>query len=375
MNRGLRSIVQRFLLLAIGAGLGALVAEIAVRWLQPQAVWIQTPGLYELDPAGGVKLRPGYRGDSINRVEYATRVNVNSDGLRGPELEVKRKGVLRILSIGDSLTYGVGVEDDEVFALRVADHLVRAGIAAEGLNGGVPGMGTPQEVDWLERHGLPLEPDVVILGVYAGNDLRDATVEWGGRGVEAGQLVNEGEAIGLGRWIYYHSHLFVLLKRAVPGPVQRGIRRLLGRGEPHSMRMARASFAVYSRQPTPLVESGVINTRKALARLRQLSVENDFELVAILIPDIIQVIDERWSSALRQLDLDPDGYEVTAPTRILSHLLAEQGIPTIDLTRPLKQAMEEGAEMYFPYDRHWTPAAHDLAARRLADLVLSRRLS
>ena len=73
MNHRLRSLALRLLLLTIGAGLGALVAEVAVRWLQPQAVWIQTPGLYELDSAGGVKLRPGYRGDSFNRVEYATR--------------------------------------------------------------------------------------------------------------------------------------------------------------------------------------------------------------------------------------------------------------------------------------------------------------
>src|SRR3989338_5125678 len=50
----------------------------------------------------------------INREDQATTCNSNSFGFRGKEFtREKRRGVYRIIAIGDSCTFGVGVSDDE----------------------------------------------------------------------------------------------------------------------------------------------------------------------------------------------------------------------------------------------------------------------
>jgi hypothetical protein len=46
------------------------------------------------------------------------------------------------------------------------------------------------------------------------------------------------------------------------------------------------------------------------------------------------------------------------------------GVASLDLTDALRDAAAGGARLYYPVDRHWTAAAHELAA----DLV-ARELS
>ena len=49
----------------------------------------------------------------------------------------------------------------------------RWGQAVEVVNAATVAYGTVNEVAWLKHYGLPLQPEVVILGVFLGNDLRD----------------------------------------------------------------------------------------------------------------------------------------------------------------------------------------------------------
>ena len=60
--------------------------------------------------------------------------------------------------LGDSITFGTGVGDDETFS-----HLLDALPDLEVLNLGVDGYGTDQELIRLEREGLAFGPQVVIL--------------------------------------------------------------------------------------------------------------------------------------------------------------------------------------------------------------------
>src|SRR3954463_3184179 len=88
----LRRLAARLLLLAVSAGLGLLVAEVAVRLVRPQAVMVVSPGLYEPGPPRRYRLHPGFRGAVTNRVEFDDSVAINSLGLRGPEIGPKAPG-------------------------------------------------------------------------------------------------------------------------------------------------------------------------------------------------------------------------------------------------------------------------------------------
>ena len=144
----------------------ALGAEVALRLIRPHRLET-APALqpHVYSPIYGWRLRPSWRGQTRD----GRTVVLNGAGFRGPAASADPPGRRRALLLGDSLTFGTGVEDGETFAAQLA----RLAPALEPLNLGVSGYGTDQELLLLEREGLPLRPAVVVLDVCVGNDILD----------------------------------------------------------------------------------------------------------------------------------------------------------------------------------------------------------
>jgi hypothetical protein len=70
--------------------------------------------------------------------------------------------------LGDSVTFGTGVGDDETFS-----HLLDTRPELEVMNLGVDGYGTDQALIRLEREGLAWRPQVVVLNFCVRNDYFD----------------------------------------------------------------------------------------------------------------------------------------------------------------------------------------------------------
>ncbi len=127
-----------------------------------------TKALWQYDERLGWSLRPGASADT--RLENAARpgpdaaiAHINAAGLRGPD--VRRDEPRRILVLGDSFAFGVGVDDDHTLAAQLG---LLLGPAWEVLNGGVSGYSTDQELLWFERLES-LRPEIVVL-VVCDND-------------------------------------------------------------------------------------------------------------------------------------------------------------------------------------------------------------
>jgi len=92
-------------------------------------------------------------------------------------IETKPPGVIRLLFLGDSLTFGEGVRDRDVYPQvtattlnrRVADDHPHSGARFDVVNMGVSGYNTRQSLYALEHWGAQFSPDVVVLG-YVLND-------------------------------------------------------------------------------------------------------------------------------------------------------------------------------------------------------------
>ena len=89
-------------------------------------------------------------------------LNTNVKGIRGQvDYAYPRKpGTTRIVTLGDSYTFGDEVSDDETYSF----FLERALPSTEVLNLGVHGYGQDQMLLYLEHEGFKYQPDVVILG-------------------------------------------------------------------------------------------------------------------------------------------------------------------------------------------------------------------
>ncbi len=92
------------------------------------------------------------------------RQGVNSLSIRDREVVIpKPPGLFRIVVLGDSIPFAA-----PGFVSYAAEALARRG-NIEVLNAGVPGYTTYQELEFLQRHLLVAEPDLVVL-VYCLND-------------------------------------------------------------------------------------------------------------------------------------------------------------------------------------------------------------
>jgi lysophospholipase L1-like esterase len=355
---------------AVSVAFCLVLAEIVVRIARPQPRLVITPGgLYTPDPPGLYRLSPGYEGRIFNRVEYSNAIRINSEGLRGPEVDPDPDQATRILVIGDSFVFGVGVEDDETFTARLPEHLAGSLGSTEGLNAGIPAFGVPDAESWLRRHGLKLEPDVVVMAVFLGNDLADAAHAGDEVVIVDGLLAPKQSSQGIKVWLHRHSHLYVAIKGLLEQPGFRPLRAKLGLGEPWKVRTLREEFGVYRRNVQTEMASAIEATDRALAGLAAMATESGFALGAVLIPSEIQIDPGRWQAGLAGLDLDPEQYDPAAPTQVFKGLLDRHQIPTLDLTGVFAEGLARGDALYFRFDRHWTTDGHAVAAERLAEFL------
>ncbi len=160
--------------------MAAVLGEIAVRlfWPPPQKVSIRemaAPG-QRTDRRAGTFVIPterGYRNAPLSELvieHHPWSPNIplvfktNSLGYRNPEIGPK-KGK-RFLFLGDSITFGHGVNEEWTF-VRLLEKLARSqGDNWEAVNGAVEGLGTNGELAVLNETGLGLKPDVVVLDFY-----------------------------------------------------------------------------------------------------------------------------------------------------------------------------------------------------------------
>ncbi len=154
--------------LALAATLITLgILELGARAVAPPA--IPRAAMYRPAPEIVYELIPGWRGLGPRN----ERIRIDAAGLRGPELEAPRPGTIRVLALGDSFTFGIGVEEDEAFPAALSRALAGAlGRTVEVLNGGVPGYNLFQETRALAARADALGPHVIVLG-FVENDLHN----------------------------------------------------------------------------------------------------------------------------------------------------------------------------------------------------------
>jgi lysophospholipase L1-like esterase len=143
--------------------------EGAVRWLQPRRQAFSAflpPSCQRRSRHLGVAFAPNC--DGIAPLTAMT-MHTNSLGLRDDE--IAQDGTPRILSIGDSCTFGWNVALDAAYP-RVLQELIDRRWPARRhrvVNAGVPGYTSFQGLVYLREHGLALAPSVVVIG-YGFND-------------------------------------------------------------------------------------------------------------------------------------------------------------------------------------------------------------
>lgn len=102
----------------------------------------------------------------------------NSEGFRGTERITTGDTVYRILTLGDSITFGFNVDQEDTYQRQLESILAERypGRPFEVVNAGVPGWSWIQGLRFLELRGLALDPDVLVMGHGTNDQLLSAKV-------------------------------------------------------------------------------------------------------------------------------------------------------------------------------------------------------
>lgn len=150
-----------------------LVGEVAARMLfSPRRAVVA----YRFDPRYGFVHRPG---EDTRTYAWGDgkpwRYRINSRGFRGDEwTDSARSGKHRLIMMGDSFTFGVGLEESEAVPAVVQQKLGTT--AFEVINAGVSGWGPQNALAWLETEGSSLSGNCLVYAFFEGNDVVDGTV-------------------------------------------------------------------------------------------------------------------------------------------------------------------------------------------------------
>lgn len=161
-RRSGRLVLQTMLGLALGLG----ATEAAFRHRDGGAYPLVN--VYEPDAQRGVRLAPGSVTIVGRAGERPTSVRINRDGYRGADWP--SPSASDVVVIGDSLSFGLGVEEGEAFPARL--HAALPGSPAV-LDASVPTYGPPEYLVTMERALSARRPATVVLVVNLINDLAE----------------------------------------------------------------------------------------------------------------------------------------------------------------------------------------------------------
>jgi lysophospholipase L1-like esterase len=153
---------HKFIFLVAGLLLLLGFAEIGLRVV----FGLGHPIRYELDSACGYFTRP----NQATRKLFA-RTITNSSGMRSPEFSAaKTPGTLRLLFLGDSITYGtILVDQDQIFAEQVRKHLsAKLHRPVEEINASANSWAISNEYGFLRTRGT-YNSDYVLLVLNTGD--------------------------------------------------------------------------------------------------------------------------------------------------------------------------------------------------------------
>jgi hypothetical protein len=316
---------------------------------------------------------------------------LNSRSLRTAEYgERPGEGVLRVLAFGDSFTFASGnVPHPDHWPTVLASRLARRlGRRVEVLRMGVPATGPAFQLRLWQLEGARLEPDIVVVGFFVGNDFTEH---------QQGLL---GEELGGGsraaRWLAHNSltlraarnllRVVAGVEQQVEGPgggvarPERGgyeLKELRDHYDPLQPSFSNAQFVRIEARRMDLCRADTADDLRqlldgvmpVLGQFRDEVAAAGARFVVMVIPDEFQVDPGVRDAVLRREGTVAGDYDLDRPQRLLTAACRAHGIEVVDLLPRFRRRARDGTRLYRVRDTHWNPEGNHLAARILTEYL------
>lgn len=276
----------------------------------------------------------------------------NTLGYRDVQHQLEKKeDVTRILILGDSFTYGVGVEEFEnIYGRQLQKKLDSLEKNPEMKNKmknkyeviilASPGYSTIDELKVLHDLGMKFKPDVVILG-YVINDAEGPNSR---KGFEKLFFHHFIRPYGLGRWLYQHSYFYYLLESRLKNIIR-------------SLNLEKQNHADYVRHlydpENPFRE---VHSR-ALSLLIQLAQKDGSEVIILNFPQL----------------LPGEDYPYDFATEYVREITSDNGAFFLDLLPVYEKYNTEEIRVSL-FDGHINEKGHRITAEALFEFMQEKKI-
>ncbi len=276
-------------------------------------------GGFVQDDEVGYRHAPGFNGAIYRREVFDCPVSISPQGLRQSNFDAQMQYPQRLLVLGDSYVFGVGVKEEAIFASLAQPVLNFEGLGV--INGGQSGYCVTQEVKFGMRLAQTVKPAIIVLSLYPNNDiLGDYYKDYENVEVRYGHRLAKDRWLPLGILDFVRSRSYAWMLLEVSAKRKR-------------IEEQRKAFQKLAQDSTALVMQPTLNT---LATLHAFCRDNGIKLGVMLIPSGGKAL---FDAALKQA-------------------LNDFGIPVLDLGE-----RKFGRKNYFQGDAHWNENGHEKAAQ------------
>lgn len=364
---------KEHLLLAFSTVFALMLAELVLGAFFPQRTVKQyledRPAMFRANNIMFMDLKPGFSG-YLKEEEFRTNVEINALGYRQAEFEQQKDGQQRILVVGDSFTFGYGVEESDGY-VRVMERELNGGKpgSVEAINAGVPAWWTDSYYLYLKTRGIALQPDIVVLGLFMGNDIdaRDARFAiWPAVDAQGLPLATTSERVRIdnghrvrvkrrARWtvpVLRNSHLFQLLYSSV-----KNVGRVL------SPKVQ--AQTLYQEKYSAETEEIIVKVEALISAMKTLSNQAGARFLVAMIPERNQVYPPAGG--------DEAALDYAKPQRLFAEFFSRENIEHIDLLPAMHRAAIASDEpLYYSKDSHFTATGYAIAGKEIAEFLRAR---
>jgi lysophospholipase L1-like esterase len=359
-------------------------------------------GLFLSPPAQGL-IFPIKTTVKFNTPEFSSTVTTNSMGFRDREFTSQKSAQTRIVAIGDSFTFGWGVQAEDSWPKSLESRLRLAGLDVEVANLGKPGGSPTNYADVAEKSFTLLHPDLLIVAVLQGDDLAQMAFPPVGDS-KLGPAADSFEPRAS------HPQLRKITKRLYPN-----LLRIVDGNSTELVdewqSMARASYAgmtpaararvdhlddrvrkafsagelnpslVYLAVQHPdyfmetmdldasITKSHITQMADQLRRIKSAADQNHAKVIVVSVPYGIYV-SKRSFETRRQIGFNATPQMLTSaePDEAIRRASELAGIDFYEVTNEFRKD-GDGHQLYFELDGHFNAAGHSLFAEALAPII------
>lgn len=372
------------LLLGLSTLAALLFGEALVRVVAPQQLIVLRSDIWIPDETGlGWRVAPDLDTE-INTGERTIRLNTDENGYRigaesgsgsAPYSVEGSAAPMRVLALGDSFLAAIQVDNEDTVTARLSrelsDELERP---VTVVNSGVSGWEINRYLLLARAELDQRQVDLVAVFLFLGNDIVEDertsfpprtghvihSLRWP-RSLQRAEIV-QSILYPLNDTLERRSHLFILARKA-------GWQVLMNLGL-----SARRFPVVELRSEAGSTRWNV--TGRFCEELASTAAAHGVETFFVLVPGSYHVDPELGVVYAQAIGLDPEEFDLTQSSRLMSAELDRRGLRFVDASAPFIQAHRDGILTHGEVDTHLTPEGHavlaDVVRQPILDLLRAR---